>query len=218
MAKRHAKLIIIGSGPAGYTAGIYAARAMLKPLLIDGIHAGGQMTTTTDVENYPGFADVIQGPWLMEQMRLQAEACRHRDHPRPYRRSRSQAAAHSGSRATAAPNTPPTALIIATGAKARWLGLPSEHTFQGYGVSACATCDGFFYRGKNVIVVGGGNTAVEEALYLANIASQVILVHRRRRAPRREDPAGAAVRQREDRHHVEYRARRGAGSPTTRSA
>jgi thioredoxin reductase (NADPH) len=178
MASRHAKLIIIGSGPAGYTAGIYAARAMLRPLLIEGLHAGGQMTTTTDVENYPGFPDVIQGPWLMEQMKLQAEHVGTemiRDHiveadlsRRPFRLK-----GDSGTEYTA------DSLVIATGAQARWLGLPSEHKFQGYGVSACATCDGFFYRGKNVIVVGGGNTAVEEALYLANIASQVILVHRR---------------------------------------
>jgi len=178
MASRHAKLIIIGSGPAGYKAGIYAARAMLKPLLIEGLHAGGQMTTTTDVENYPGFPDVIQGPWLMEQMKLQAEHVGTemiRDHiveadlgRRPFRLK-----GDSGTEYTA------DSLVIATGAQARWLGLPSEHKFQGYGVSACATCDGFFYRGKNVIVVGGGNTAVEEALYLANIASQVILVHRR---------------------------------------
>jgi thioredoxin reductase (NADPH) len=178
MASRHAKLIIIGSGPAGYTAAIYAARAMIKPLLIEGLHAGGQMTTTTDVENYPGFPDVIQGPWLMEQMKLQAEHVGTemiRDHiveadlsRRPFRLK-----GDSGTEYTA------DSLVIATGAQARWLGLPSEHKFQGYGVSACATCDGFFYRGKNVIVVGGGNTAVEEALYLANIASQVILVHRR---------------------------------------
>ena len=178
MANRHAKLIIIGSGPAGYTAAIYAARAMLKPLLIEGLHTGGQMTTTTDVENYPGFPDVIQGPWLMEQMKLQAEHVGTemiRDHiveadlsRRPFRLK-----GDSGTEYTA------NSLVIATGAQARWLGLPSEHKFQGYGVSACATCDGFFYRGKNVIVVGGGNTAVEEALYLANITSQVILVHRR---------------------------------------
>ena len=178
MASRHAKLIIIGSGPAGYTAGIYAARAMLKPLLIEGLHAGGQMTTTTDVENYPGFPDVIQGPWLMEQMKLQAEhvgAEMIRDHiveadlsRRPFRLKGDRGTEYTAD-----------SLVIATGAQARWLGLPSEHKFKGYGVSACATCDGFFYRGKNVIVVGGGNTAVEEALYLANIASQVILVHRR---------------------------------------
>jgi thioredoxin reductase (NADPH) len=178
MATRHAKVIIIGSGPAGYTAGIYAARAMLKPLLITGNQTGGQMTTTTDVENYPGFADVIQGPWLMEQMRLQAEHVGTeiihdtiievdlRRHP-----FRLKADSHTEYTADA--------LIIATGAKARYLGLPSEKRFLGYGVSACATCDGFFYRGKKVLVVGGGNTAVEEAIYLANIASEVILVHRR---------------------------------------
>ena len=178
MASRHAKVIIIGAGPAGYTAGIYAARAMLKPLLIEGIQPGGQMTITTDVENYPGFADVIQGPWLMDQMRAQAEHVgteiiadviteadlKHR----PFRLK-----GDSGTEYTA------DTLIIATGAKARWLGLPSEDKFQGYGVSACATCDGFFYRGKNVIVIGGGNTAVEEALYLSNLAETVTLVHRR---------------------------------------
>jgi len=178
MATRHAKLIIIGSGPAGYTAAIYAARAMVKPLLIEGIQPGGQMTITTDVENYPGFADVIQGPWLMDQMRAQAQHVGTEiigDHvmeadlgPRPFLLK-----GDSGTHYTA------DALIIATGAQARWLGLPSEIKFKGYGVSACATCDGFFYRGKSVIVVGGGNTAVEEALFLANIASQVILVHRR---------------------------------------
>ena len=176
--KRHSKLIIIGSGPAGYTAGIYAARAMLKPLLITGIHAGGQMTTTTEVENYPGFADVIQGPWLMEQMRLQAEHVGTEivhDHILEADLKRQPFVLKGDSRTEYTAD----ALIIATGAKARYLGLPSEQHFLGYGVSACATCDGFFYRGKKVIVVGGGNTAVEEALYLANIASEVILVHRR---------------------------------------
>jgi thioredoxin reductase (NADPH) len=178
MPSRHAKLIIIGSGPAGYTAGIYAARALLKPLLIEGIQPGGQMTITTDVENYPGFADVIQGPWLMDQMRAQAEHVGteivHDQIDavdltrRPFRLE-----GDSGTEYTA------DSLIIATGAQARWLGLPSEDRFKGYGVSACATCDGFFYRGKNVIVVGGGNTAVEEALFLANIAAHVTLVHRR---------------------------------------
>jgi thioredoxin reductase (NADPH) len=178
MATRHAKLIILGSGPAGYTAGIYAARAMLKPLLIVGVETGGQMTTTTDVENYPGFADVVQGPWLMEQMRLQAEHVGTEiiyDHivevdlkRRPFLLKGDSHTEYTAD-----------ALIIATGAKARYLGLPSEGRFKGYGVSACATCDGFFYRGKKVLVVGGGNTAVEEAIYLANIASQVILVHRR---------------------------------------
>jgi len=178
MATRHAKVIIIGSGPAGYTAGIYAARAMLKPLLIEGIQPGGQMTTTTDVENYPGFADVIQGPWLMDQMRVQAEHVGTeivRDHilEADVKRRPFTLKGDSGTVYTA------DTLIIATGAKARWLGLPSEERFKGYGVSACATCDGFFFRGKRVIVIGGGNTAVEEAIYLANIASHVTLVHRR---------------------------------------
>jgi thioredoxin reductase (NADPH) len=178
MATRHAKVIIIGSGPAGYTAGIYAARAMLKPLLIEGIQPGGQMTTTTDVENYPGFADVVQGPWLMDQMRVQAEHVGTeilRDHilEADLKRRPFTLTGDSGTVYTA------DTLIIATGAKARWLGLPSEERFKGYGVSACATCDGFFFRGKKVIVIGGGNTAVEEAIYLANIASHVTLVHRR---------------------------------------
>ena len=178
MGFRHAKVIIIGAGPAGYTAGIYAARALLKPILIEGLQPGGQMTITTDVENYPGFADVIQGPWLMEQMRGQAEhvgteiiadVVTEVDlKRRPF-----WLKCDSGTEYTA------DTLIIATGAKARWLGLPSEHKFQGFGVSACATCDGFFFRGKNVIVVGGGNTAVEEALFLANLAAKVIVVHRR---------------------------------------
>jgi thioredoxin reductase (NADPH) len=178
MGSRHEKVIIIGAGPAGYTAAIYAARAMLKPLLIEGIQPGGQMTITTDVENYPGFADVIQGPWLMEQMRAQAEhvgtdiisdtVVEADLSQAPFRLK-----GDSGEEYLV------DALIIATGAKARWLGLPTEDKFQGFGVSACATCDGFFYRGKNVIVVGGGNTAVEEALYLANVADKVTLVHRR---------------------------------------
>ena len=178
MGSRHAKVIIIGAGPAGYTAGIYAARALLNPLLIEGIQPGGQMTITTDVENYPGFADVIQGPWLMDQMRAQAEHVGTEMvadmitevdlKQRPFRLK-----GDSGTEYTT------DAVIIATGAKARWLDLPSEQKFQGFGVSACATCDGFFYRGKTVIVVGGGNTAVEEALYLANLAEKVILVHRR---------------------------------------
>ena len=178
MATRHAKVIILGSGPAGYTAGIYAARAMLKPLLITGNQTGGQMTTTTDVENYPGFADVIQGPWLMEQMRLQAEHVGTEmihDTIVQVDLKRHPFWLKGDSHAEYTADT----LIIATGAKARYLGLPSEERFRGYGVSACATCDGFFYRGKRVIVVGGGNTAVEEAIYLANIASDVILVHRR---------------------------------------
>jgi thioredoxin reductase (NADPH) len=178
MTTKHAKLIILGSGPAGYTAAIYAARAMLKPVVIQGNQPGGQMTITTDVENYPGFAEVVQGPWLMEQMRAQAEHVGTEfimDHivkvdlrRRPFRLS-----GDSGDTYTC------DALVIATGAQARWLGLPSEEQFKGYGVSACATCDGFFYKGKKVAVIGGGNTAVEEALFLTNFAEKVTLVHRR---------------------------------------
>ena len=178
MTARHEKLIIIGSGPAGYTAAIYAARAMLKPVIIEGIQPGGQMTITTDVENYPGFADVIQGPWLMEQMRAQAlhvgtEIVSDHISSVDFKSRPFQFVADSGAEYTA------DCVIIATGAQARWLGLPGEQKFQGFGVSACATCDGFFYRGKEVLVVGGGNTAVEEALYLTNHASKVTLVHRR---------------------------------------
>jgi thioredoxin reductase (NADPH) len=178
MTKKHAKVLILGSGPAGYTAAIYAARAMLKPVVIQGSQPGGQMTITTDVENYPGFADVVQGPWLMEQMRLQAEhvgtemvmdlIVKVNLNTRPFRLE-----GDSGDTYTC------DALIIATGAQARWLGLPSEEKFKGYGVSACATCDGFFYKGKRVAVVGGGNTAVEEALFLTNFAEKVTVVHRR---------------------------------------
>ncbi len=178
MATTHSKAIILGSGPAGYTAAIYAARAMLEPTLIQGIQPGGQLTITTDVENYPGFADVIQGPWLMEQMSAQAEHVGTnmvQDHivsvdlsTRPY-----TLVGDSGDTYTC------DALIICTGAQAKWLDLPSEEKFKGFGVSACATCDGFFYRGKEVVVVGGGNTAVEEALFLTNFASKVTLVHRR---------------------------------------
>ena len=174
----HAKVVIIGSGPAGYTAAIYAARAMLEPILIQGIQPGGQLTITTDVENYPGFADVIQGPWLMEQMQAQAEHVGTRIvtdtvtkaelAQRPFRLSCDSGDVYLAD-----------SLIIATGAQARWLDLPSEQKFKGYGVSACATCDGFFYRNKEVMVIGGGNTAVEEALFLTNFASKVTVVHRR---------------------------------------
>jgi thioredoxin reductase (NADPH) len=174
----HAKIVIIGSGPAGCTAAIYAARAMLEPLLIRGFAPGGQLTITTDVENYPGYADVIQGPWLMEQMEKQAAHVGTRliaDHVaaadfarRPYR-----LACESGDIYMA------DTLVIATGAQARWLDHPAEQKFKGYGVSACATCDGFFYKGRRVVVVGGGNTAVEEALFLTNFAARVTVVHRR---------------------------------------
>ena len=178
MSARHARVLILGSGPAGYTAAIYAARAMLKPMLVQGIQPGGQLTITTDVENYPGFADVIQGPWLMEQMQVQAEhvgteivsdtitEVRLKDKPIWLK-------GDSGQEYTC------DALIICTGAQAKWLDLPSEQAFRGFGVSACATCDGFFYRNKRVVVVGGGNTAVEEALFLTNFASEVIVIHRR---------------------------------------
>jgi thioredoxin reductase (NADPH) len=174
----HAKVVIIGSGPAGYTAAIYAARAMLKPVLIQGIQPGGQLTITTDVENYPGFADVIQGPWLMEQMQKQAEHVGTQiafDHVskvdlsrRPFRLECDSGTVYLAE-----------SVILATGAQARWLDLPSEQKFKGYGVSACATCDGFFYKNKEVMVIGGGNTAVEEALFLTNFASKVTVVHRR---------------------------------------
>ncbi len=179
MSESHrSKVLIIGSGPAGYTAAIYAARANLHPFLVAGLQPGGQMTITTDVENYPGFAEIIQGPWLMEQMRQQAEHVGTRviidliveidlGH-RPF-------AAIGDSRDLYFGDT----VIVATGAQARWLGLPSEEIFRGFGVSACATCDGFFFRGKDVVVVGGGNTAVEEAIYLTNHARRVTLVHRR---------------------------------------
>ncbi len=175
---RHSKVLILGSGPAGYTAAIYAARASLKPMLLSGLQPGGQMSITTEVENFPGFADVIQGPWLMEQMRAQAEHVGTEMindlivdvdlSRRPFR-----CVGDSGDVYTC------DALIVATGAQARWLGLDSEKKFQGFGVSACATCDGFFYRGKEVAVIGGGNTAVEEALYLTNHATKVTLIHRR---------------------------------------
>jgi thioredoxin reductase (NADPH) len=174
----HAKIMIIGSGPAGYTTAIYAARALLEPVLISGFEPGGQLMITTDVENYPGFAEPVQGPWLMEQMRLQAEHVGTRMmadyitsvelNERPFRLLGDSGRVYTCD-----------ALVIATGAKAKWLGLPSEDKFKGYGVSACATCDGFFYRGKEVVVVGGGNSAIEEALYLAGLASKVTIVHRR---------------------------------------
>ena len=179
MPKRHhSKVLIIGAGPSGYTAAIYAARGNLQPILVTGLQPGGQMTITTDVENYPGFADIIQGPWLMEQMRQQAEHVGTRMildlivaidlARRPFVATGDSGDLYTGD-----------TVIIATGAQARWLGLPSEEAFRGFGVSACATCDGFFFRGKDVFVVGGGNTAVEEAIYLTNHARRVTLVHRR---------------------------------------
>ena len=178
MATRHTKMLIIGSGPAGYTAAIYGARALLKPILVSGLQQGGQLTITTEVENYPGYADPVQGPWMMEQMLAQAknvgtevvvDTITEADlDSRPFRFT-----ADSGDVYTA------DTVVIATGAQAKWLGLESEEKYQGFGVSACATCDGFFYRDKHVIVVGGGNTAVEEALYLSGLASKVTLVHRR---------------------------------------
>ena len=175
---KHTKVLIIGSGPAGYTAAVYAARAMLKPILVHGFQPGGQMTITTDVENYPGFADVIQGPWLMDQMKDQAKAVGTDlvdDHissvnlkTKPF-----EAIGDNGKKYTA------DSIIISTGAQARWLNLKSEQEFKGFGVSACATCDGFFFKEKEVAVVGGGNAAVEEAIFLTKFASKVKLIHRR---------------------------------------
>ncbi|MGF1608596.1 MAG: thioredoxin-disulfide reductase [Kiloniellales bacterium] len=174
----HSKVLILGSGPAGYTAAIYAARANLSPMLVQGLEVGGQLSITTDVENYPGFAEVIQGPWLMEQMKAQAEhvgTAMHGDtivevdlQRRPFRCIGDSGTLYTGD-----------TLVICTGAQARWLGIESETRFRGFGVSACATCDGFFYRGKEVAVVGGGNTAVEEAIFLTNFASKVTVIHRR---------------------------------------
>ena len=177
-ASRHSQIIILGSGPAGYTAAIYAARALRKPMLIAGIQPGGQLTITTDVENYPGFADVIQGPWLMEQMRAQAihvgtEMVEDHVIKADLQNKPFTLTGDSGTVYTC------DVLVICTGAQAKWLGLESENKFKGFGVSACATCDAFFYRGKEVIVVGGGNTAVEEALHLTHFASKVTVVHRR---------------------------------------
>ena len=175
---KHTKVLIIGSGPAGYTAAVYAARALLKPIMVTGMEPGGQLTTTTDVENYPGFAEVIQGPWLMEQMRDQAKAVGTEmveDHissvnlkSKPF-----EAIGDGGQKYTA------DSIIISTGAQARWLNLKSEQEFRGFGVSACATCDGFFFKNKEVAVVGGGNAAVEEAMFLTKFASKVKLIHRR---------------------------------------
>lgn len=178
MAQHHTKVLIIGSGAAGYTAAIYAARANLEPILIAGLQPGGQLTITTDVENYPGFAEAVQGPWLMEQMGTQAEHVGTtivHDIVTEVDLSKRPFVAKTDGGDTYIGET----VVIATGASARWLGLEGETTFQGFGVSACATCDGFFYRGKEVAVVGGGNTAVEEALFLANLASKVTLIHRR---------------------------------------
>ena len=174
----HVRVLIIGSGPAGYTAAIYAARALLAPVLVAGSQPGGQLSITTDVENYPGFAKLIQGPWLMEEMRAQAEHVGTRviaDHVKSLDLSRRPFRAETESGATFVADT----VILATGAQAKWLGLPSEEQFRGFGVSACATCDGFFFREKEVLVVGGGNTAAEEALFLTNFAAKVTLVHRR---------------------------------------
>lgn len=179
MSNEHkTKVLIIGSGPAGYTAAIYAARANLKPIIVQGMEPGGQLTITTDVENYPGFAEAIQGPWLMEQMKAQAENVDTTiitDFITDVDFTKRPFVCKGDSGDTYIGDT----VVIATGAQAKWLGLPSEEEFQGRGVSACATCDGFFYRGKECIVVGGGNTAVEEAIFLTNFASKVTLIHRR---------------------------------------
>jgi len=178
MSTRHVPVLIIGSGPAGYTAAIYAARALLKPVILTGMEQGGQLMITTEVENYPGYAEAVQGPWMMEQMKLQAEHVGSEivnDLVSEVDLDQKPFVVRTDSGATWTCDS----LIIATGAQAKWLEIPSEKKFMGFGVSACATCDGFFYRGKHVIVVGGGNTAVEEAIYLANLAEKVTLVHRR---------------------------------------
>lgn len=174
----HSSMLIIGSGPAGYTAAIYGARALLKPVMVAGLEQGGQLMITSEVENYPGYAEAVEGPWMMEQMRLQAENVGTQIEndvitevdldARPFKAIGDSGTVYTGD-----------TLVICTGAQAKWLGLESEQTYMGFGVSACATCDGFFYRGKDVVVVGGGNTAVEEALYLSNLAAKVTLVHRR---------------------------------------
>jgi thioredoxin reductase (NADPH) len=178
MPSRHSKVLIIGSGPAGYTAAIYAARANLKPILVQGMQPGGQLTITTDVENYPGFAEAVQGPWLMEQMEAQArhvgtEIITDLITEVDFSRRPFTAKGDGGDIYTS------DTVIICTGAQARWLGIPSETKFQGFGVSACATCDGFFYRGKEVVLAGGGNSAVEEAIFLTNFATKVTVIHRR---------------------------------------
>lgn len=178
MAEIYTKVLIIGSGPAGYSAAIYAARANLEPVLVSGMEPGGQLMITTDVENYPGFADVIQGPWLMEQMRLQAEHVGTKiihDHIQDVDTAKRPFICRGENGTIYKAET----IIICTGAQAKWLGIESETKFRGFGVSGCATCDGFFFRGKEVAVVGGGNTAVEEALYMTNHASKVTLIHRR---------------------------------------
>jgi thioredoxin reductase (NADPH) len=178
MPTRHSRVLVLGSGPAGYTAAIYAARAMLQPLIVQGIQPGGQLTITTDVENFPGFSKAIQGPWLMEEMKAQAEHMGTEVVSDTITDVKLRAQpiwlkGDSGTEYTC------DALIICTGAQAKWLDLPSESEFKGFGVSACATCDGFFYRNRKVLVVGGGNTAVEEALFLTNFASEVTVIHRR---------------------------------------
>ena len=178
LKKINTDVLIIGSGPAGYTAAIYAARANLKPHLISGLEPGGQLTITTDVENYPGYGDVIQGPWLMEQMKEQASKVGttiHSDIVTNVDFSTSPLISKTDSGITFESKT----IIISTGAQARWLEIDSEKKFKGYGISACATCDGFFFKNKEVAVIGGGNSAVEEALYLTNFASKVTLIHRR---------------------------------------